>query len=351
MVLENNKKVYTVPLIVANVWADYYEKLAMPTKVKQYEQMEAKITDILLKSKSMHDYVLGTPITLDEIWTVVNNLLNGNAPGTDCITYEHLKYGGKLVIDALLKFYSLIIEAEQINRFRLSSNWQSKFQFRKEIFQRIVLSRLQNEPRYSHNPLQGGYQEQQDALTTCFTIEETINHCCEENEKVFVAFMDISKAFDTMWINAMLYKLFHNKGISGKVWRLIRDWYTGMKEFLFIEGKSSRSYRLEQGTRQGGVLSPWLFLVFIINLIEELHRTNAGISLHRVYLGSPMFADNLTMLTRVKSGLDTMLYSAWRYSDKWKFKFNSKKTILITFGENQIEHNMNQPIRKWKLGP
>jgi hypothetical protein len=43
-----------------------------------------------------------------------------------------------------------------------------------------------------------------------------------------------------------------------------------MKEFVFIGGKASRTYNLHQGTRQGGVLSPWLFLVFIDDLIEEL---------------------------------------------------------------------------------
>ena len=110
--------------------------------------------------------------------------------------------------------------------------------------------------------------------------------------------MDISKAFDTMQINYMLFKLYHNKGICGKAWRLIRYWYIDMAEFVRIEGKSSRTYIIHQGTRQGGVLSPWLFLVFIDDLIEELQRPNAGISLNTVYLGSPVFADDLTMLSR-----------------------------------------------------
>lgn len=141
--------------------------------------------------------------------------------------------------------------------------------------------------------------------------------------------MDISKAFDTMWIDAMLYKLYYNKGISGKAWRLIKDWYKNMKEFVFIGGKTSRTYTLKQGTRQGGVLSPWLFLVFIDDLIEELNRINAGISLYSTYYGSPMFADDLTMLSRMKSGLDRMLQTAWEYSKKWCFNFNEKKTVDI----------------------
>ena len=91
-------------------------------------------------------------------------------------------------------------------------------------------------------------------------------------------------------------------------WPLIRDWYIDMAEFVCIERKSSRTYMIQQGTRQRGVLSPWLFLVFFDDLIEDLQSLHAGVSLHIVYLGSPMFADDLTMLSRTKSGLDINCY-------------------------------------------
>ena len=99
-----------------------------------------------------------------------------------------------------------------------------------QIVERIVLSRLLNESKYLHYPLQGGYQKQQDALTTCFMIEEVINYCFDE-KKAYVAYVNISKAFDAMGINDMHFKLYHNKGICGKAWRLIRDWYTDIAEF------------------------------------------------------------------------------------------------------------------------
>ena len=122
--------------------------------------------------------------------------------------------------------------------------------------------------------------------------------------------MDISKAFDTMWINGMLYKIYQNMGITGKMWRLIRNWYTNMKEFVVVDGQSSRVYEVAQGTKQGGILSPYLFLVFINDLMKELNNTNAGVFISGVYFGSPMFADDLTMLSKMNSGLDKMLQCA-----------------------------------------
>ena len=74
-----------------------------------------------------------------------------------------------------------------------------------------------------------------------------------------------------------------------------------------MDRQSSRVYKVAQGTKQSGVLSPCLFLVFINDLMEELNNTNAGVFINGVYFGSPMFADDLTMLSKMKSGLDKML--------------------------------------------
>ena len=72
----------------------------------------------------------------------------------------------------------------------------------------------------------------------------------------------------------MLYKLYQNMGIKGKCLRIIQHWYTEMKEMVRIDDCYSRCYNLLQGTRQGGVLSPWLFTAFVNDLIlfykEEL---------------------------------------------------------------------------------
>ena len=86
------------------------------------------------------------------------------------------------------------------------------------------------------------------------------------------------------------------------------------------------------------------------DLIEELNNTKVGVFINGVYFGSPMFADDLTMLSRMKSGLDRMLECTWEYSIKWRFKFNSSKSIILTFGENNWERGVNQSTRNWKLG-
>ena len=63
-----------------------------------------------------------------------------------------------------------------------------------------------------------------------------------------------------------------------------------------------------------------------------------------------MFADDLTTLSRTKSGLYKLLQSSWEYSERWQFTFNITKTVILTFGEKEEEHILNCGTRNWKLG-
>ena len=64
--------------------------------------------------------------------------------------------------------------------------------------------------------MQFGFQEGVGCTEASFTILQTINHMLEHGSKVFSCFLDVRKAFDTVWINGILYKLFFELGIGGR---------------------------------------------------------------------------------------------------------------------------------------
>ena len=69
-----------------------------------------------------------------------------------------------------------------------------------------------------------------------------------------------------------MYKL-HKLGISGKTWSLIDDLHYDTVSAVVVNHTQSRWFRVDQGVRQGGVLSTFLYLVFINDLIDELELT------------------------------------------------------------------------------
>ena len=79
-----------------------------------------------------------------------------------------------------------------------------------KIYEMILLNRLE---KYSpemglFSEMQLGFQEGVECPEVCFTILETINDMLEHGSKFFSCFLDVRKAFDTVWIDELLYKLF-----------------------------------------------------------------------------------------------------------------------------------------------
>ena len=70
-----------------------------------------------------------------------------------------------------------------------------------------------------------------------------------------------SKAFDTVWLDGLIYRLY-NIGIKGRTWRLLRAWYNRLTGRVLLNGLLYESLAIKQGVRQDGVLSPWLFLCY-----------------------------------------------------------------------------------------
>ena len=84
---------------------------------------------------------------------------------------------------------------------------------------------------------------------------------------VYVAFLDIKKAFDSVWINGMLYKLF-KLGVDKRLLRIISDSYNGFQCTVRVCGIFSAWFIPKQGIHQGYIFSMFLYCVYNNDLLE-----------------------------------------------------------------------------------
>ena len=88
------------------------------------------------------------------------------------------------------------------------------------IYEMVLLNRLENfaEQNGLFSFMQFGFKEGLGCTEASFTILETINHMLERASKVSGCFLNLRKAFDTVRIDGLLYKLFSEFGIRGRMW-------------------------------------------------------------------------------------------------------------------------------------
>ena len=115
-------------------------------------------------------------------------------------------------------------------------------------------------------------------------------HQAFENPKsleVRAVFLDISKAFDKMWHDGLIFKLMQN-GISGNLLKLFENYLNNRKQCVVLNGSCSDYSTIESGVPQGSVLGPLLFLIYI-NDLERNIKSNIN-----------LFADDTMLFSTVK---------------------------------------------------
>ena len=180
----------------------------------------------------------------------------------------------------------------------------------------VLLNRLEKyaERRGFFSKMQPGFLESVGCIETSFIILETINHMLERGSKIFSCFLDVRKAFDTVWIDGLLDKLFTELGINGRMSLAIKDLYTNVKVRVLFSGSLSRMFGIPQGTGQERILAPFMYRVYINGLLNVLSNHCYAIFINGLSLSSPSFADDISLITLHASFLQFLMTKCFRYS-------------------------------------
>ncbi len=167
-------------------------------------------------------------------------------------------------------------------------------------------------------------------LTLKTLIDKNINKLCKA--KLFACFVDFKAAFDTVSRKALLFKLL-KAGIGGHFLKMLRSMYENVFFHVKLSTGITESFSSNSGVKQGCVLSPLLFNLFIRDLPDIFDSDCDPVDLHETKLTCLMFADDLVLLSKSASGLQTCLDNLNSYCNQWGLKVNLNKTKVVIFNK------------------
>ena len=95
----------------------------------------------------------------------------------------------------------------------------------------------------------------------------------------------------------------------------------------------SKSFHVTSGVRQGGILSPRLYIVYVDDLICILRKSGIGCHIVDLFVAAIMYADDLALLAPTRSALQQLLDICHTYGAEWCITYNPEKTAVMLFGQ------------------
>lgn len=217
-----------------------------------------------------------------------------------------------------------------------------------KIYARVLNTRLAAiaEPRIAKE--QAGFITGRSTVDQVFILSDVIGRFRANGKNprpLYIAFLDIAKAYDTVWRDALWYKM-DKMGVPRKLRKVIEELVSDSVVSVRINGERSGSFTIRIGLRQGCVLSPLLFDIYINDFFDEVKSATAGVNIHlpetaskhyhAYYLHSLLFADDVALLADSPEKLQHLLDRFSHWCNKWRMVISVPKSKFMVL--NHPEH-------------
>ena len=267
--------------------------------------------------------------------------------GFDHIHSNHLKLSSELLHDVIAKlFSSFIIHSflppemikgiitpivkNKLGNLCSSDNYRPVMNssvFLK-LFEYCLLLKI--DPYVTLNDRQHGFRKSYSTSTACFMLKETILNYTQAGSNVYGCFLDISKAFDTVDHSTLIYFL-HKLGIPACLVNIIEYMYDNQIASVRYMNSFSEEWKIENGVRQGGVMSGLLFNVYIDYLLNRISDMNVGCKIGVVNVNVIAYADDIVLLAPSANALRLLINAANECASELMLSFNYDKTKVMIF--------------------
>ena len=142
---------------------------------------------------------------------------------------------------------------------------------------------------------QNGFRCNRSCEDHVFSLTTIVQNRLYHGKDTFVAFIDFTKAFDSVDRNLLLFKLL-DYNINGNIYFAIKKLYNETQNCIRVYSMYTRWFPSLYGVRQGDCLSPTLFSIFLNDLTLMINEANLGISISGRNIGILLYADDIVLL-------------------------------------------------------
>ena len=195
-----------------------------------------------------------------------------------------------------------------------------------KIFELCIMRMIETHLVTSDN--QFGFKREHGTDLCIYTVKSVIKYYNLHNSPVHTCFLDASKAYDRVnhWT---LFKKLLDRSVHILVVRMLMFWYTRQELCIKWGAEMSSFFTISNGVRQGGILSPSLFAVYMDDLSSLLNASRIGCHISDVCINHVFYADDLCLMAPCAIALQELLNICYRYSVEVNLNFNATKSFCV----------------------
>ena len=304
-------------------------------------------------------------ITMTEMLNAKKKIKLGKAPGADGIYPEMVVKQGTEADKLLLKICQLAWKNKKIpNDWRKSTivpihksgpttdcgNYRgiSLLSVPGKLYSRIIENRLRETVEKNLAEHQSGFRPGRSVQDHIFTLKQISEKTCRYNKKTHIGFVDLQKAFDSVR-RKELWEALEKHKVDNELITAIKSFYVNPESEVQIAGKTSSTFRINTGVRQGCILSPLLFIILMDSISREckgMKPINVGMhnispfERRQIQLLMLSFADDLVVFGENQRDLEINMNILNTELLKRGMKINTKKTKTMVISKVPTKHTI-----------
>ena len=287
-----------------------------------------------------------TGITAIEVRKAIEQLKDNKASGSDKVTAEHLKHASPKVAvllaicltgllthgvlpNSMLSVTLVPIVKDKAGKVGSMDNYRpiALASVLSKVLERILLDRLSSFITTTDN--QYGFKAKHGTDLCIYALKEVIEKYKSQNSTVLVGLVDASRAFDRVNHQKLFLKL-KERGVPDSIIRILAYWYANQSMQVRWGNAVSAPLSVSNGVRQGGLLSPALFNLYMNDLSVQLNNCKTGCKIGNTVINHLMYADDLAVLSPSSAGFQQLLDVCTEYGVTFDVKYNAKKSVVLT---------------------